>query len=901
MECAEGPGVDQVAFTTCAASPSPVSNWAPGFEPIVGYRLVSPLGRGGFGEVWKCEAPGGLAKAIKCVKSAGGLAKQELDALQGVKEIRHPFVLSLERVEVSGDLLLIVMELADRNLLDVQVECRSMGMPGIPRKELLGLLLEAAEALDWMNFAHGLQHLDVKPHNLFVVSNHLKIADFGLVHSVPEGGSGACHRGTTPLYASPERLRGTLSRHCDQYSLAIVYQQLLTGTVPFWSPNIHQLTMKHLTAEPDVSALPSTDQPSVSRALAKDPEHRFPSCLAFLQALVRSPEGSEGSGIHPLPNQGSVHSRAEPLSPAAVDRTRVINSAPSIGSLGMPSIFEPHGTPPHESLAVSGAATTQTAAAMLTPGTVCAEYRLDQRLHQNPFGEYWLARDSDAVEYRAFCLHGIYRVEDSVVARLQALHENTELPPARILRGPGDRLVVLTDRFDQTLAERFEACTAKGMRGIPREELLHYLRGVAETLDALHERTGLVHLGLNPRNLLIEQDRLWITEYGLGPLVWVPTGQSAAQLNARYAALELFEGGSSPSSDQYSLALIYAEMVSGFHPRPRVGGPGGHRRGASARPIAKVDVDLLPSCDRPIVERALNADPEQRFASCVALIDALEDALGSSRRALPPVIPSIRLLNPRASAPTALPTVEQLTATLAAEANPALPSLLPSPPSQVGGIWEQKYPIRLIPGATALKVRGFSQHWGARLVQEKECHFVFHLEPSPHEIPGLPSVPRKRGIEMHLEFGAPDGPAGGLSEVQLRIRPLPEADPKMAEALHELGPRLMESLRSFLYASQERRSEERWACPHPVRVYPVRSDRSLDRAISAVCRNISRSGVQFLVEKPLEASHVYLHWYRSPRTAAFALLAQVMRVRQIGGADGLEIGAAFSGSGERSL
>src|SRR5437660_11160738 len=94
-------------------------------EPLPGYRLIEPLGTGGFGEVWKCEAPGGLFKAIKFVygqMSAVGppreLVTQELDALQLVKNIRHPFLLSLERVEmVEGDLL-IVMELADQNLSD---------------------------------------------------------------------------------------------------------------------------------------------------------------------------------------------------------------------------------------------------------------------------------------------------------------------------------------------------------------------------------------------------------------------------------------------------------------------------------------------------------------------------------------------------------------------------------------------------------------------------------------------------------------------------------------------------------------------------------------------------------------------------------------------------------------
>src|SRR6059058_586342 len=96
-----------------------------GMTPLPGYTLLQPLGRGGFGEVWKCEAPGGLLKAVKFVH--GGMhvldddapADEELRAIQHVKSIRHPFILTMERVEVVEGELAIVMELADRSLADV--------------------------------------------------------------------------------------------------------------------------------------------------------------------------------------------------------------------------------------------------------------------------------------------------------------------------------------------------------------------------------------------------------------------------------------------------------------------------------------------------------------------------------------------------------------------------------------------------------------------------------------------------------------------------------------------------------------------------------------------------------------------------------------------------------------
>src|SRR5215471_16984646 len=94
-------------------------------QPIPGYRLIEPLGSGGFGEVWKCEAPGGLFKAIKFVHgnldSLDGV-KQEWRALHHIKTIRHPFLLSMDRVEIVGGALAIVMELADKNLQDLLAE-----------------------------------------------------------------------------------------------------------------------------------------------------------------------------------------------------------------------------------------------------------------------------------------------------------------------------------------------------------------------------------------------------------------------------------------------------------------------------------------------------------------------------------------------------------------------------------------------------------------------------------------------------------------------------------------------------------------------------------------------------------------------------------------------------------
>src|SRR5437660_11294004 len=259
-------------------------------EPIPGYKLIERLGGGGFGEVWKSEAPGGLQKAIKFVYGDlqtargedGQRAEQELKAMSRVKSVRHPYILSLERYDIIDGQLLVVMELADRNLFDRFRECRSQGLPGIPREELLRYMEETAEALDLMNIHYQLQHLAIKPHNLFLVYNHIKVADFGLVKAL-EGMAATITGGVTPVYAAPETFDGWVSRFSDQYSLAIVYQELLTGLRPFAGNNVRQLVLQHLQGTPNLSSLPPAARPAIARALAKRPDERHPTCLDMVR------------------------------------------------------------------------------------------------------------------------------------------------------------------------------------------------------------------------------------------------------------------------------------------------------------------------------------------------------------------------------------------------------------------------------------------------------------------------------------------------------------------------------------------------------------------------------------------------------------------------------------------
>ena len=313
-------------------------------EPIPGYKLLDRLGAGGFGEVWKAEAPGGIFKAVKIIhgdlrsKDADLVryAEQELKALKRVKQVRHPYLLALDRYDIVDGRLMIVMELADCNLWDRFRECRDNNLPGIPRDELLEYMAETAEVLDLFNDQFQLQHLDIKPQNLFLLYNHVKVADFGQVKDL-QGLMAQVTGGITPVYAAPETFDGVITRYCDQYSLACVYQELLTGIRPFDGNSMSQLLMQHMNLPPNLNPSPSGDRPALLRALAKKPEDRWPSVTAFVRAIKGTAGGSSERVLSPALR---THSENPAASVEGVAGNASIPTSP------LPSLVLPGDTPP---------------------------------------------------------------------------------------------------------------------------------------------------------------------------------------------------------------------------------------------------------------------------------------------------------------------------------------------------------------------------------------------------------------------------------------------------------------------------------------------------------------------------------------------------------------------------
>jgi len=286
-----------VAFQDTASVPSDTSRSAqshgvladlePGYVPIEDYKLVERLGKGGSGEVWKATDARGFSVAIKFVKLGKPLGEKESASLDVIKDVRHPHLLTISGAPQIGNVLVIKMELADRTLLARFEEAQKEGHDGIPPDELLRYMTEAAEGIDFLNDPGTsgrprIQHRDIKPQNLLLSGNSVKVADFGLAQSLTF--NVAESTGSTPTYAAPEFFDGNTTSRSDQYSLAITYCFLCGGRAPF-EGGVVELMEAHQNRDPDLTMLPPEEHSAVARALSKKSKDRWPTCAAFVEAL----------------------------------------------------------------------------------------------------------------------------------------------------------------------------------------------------------------------------------------------------------------------------------------------------------------------------------------------------------------------------------------------------------------------------------------------------------------------------------------------------------------------------------------------------------------------------------------------------------------------------------------
>ena len=166
----------------------------------------------------------------------------------------------------------------------------------LPIEDALRIAYEVSSALE---FAHRRQivHRDIKPENILLQEGHVFVADFGLARAVDSVNAAQALTQTgsaigTPWYMSPEQAfaEKEIDGRSDEYSLACVLYEMLTGQPPFSGPNAVAIMARHsMAAVPSMqvvrNSIPDAVENLVQRALAKSPAERFQTLAVFAEQV----------------------------------------------------------------------------------------------------------------------------------------------------------------------------------------------------------------------------------------------------------------------------------------------------------------------------------------------------------------------------------------------------------------------------------------------------------------------------------------------------------------------------------------------------------------------------------------------------------------------------------------
>jgi serine/threonine-protein kinase len=317
------------------------------------YQIERELGHGGMGTVFLAEDPMiGRRVALKLIRldDSGSAEQQRLLAQGFLKETRlagvlhHPGVVGVFDAGRQDNLAYIVMEFIDGQTLDAMM--RSEPRPELAR--LLDVCRQAAGVLDYAH-AHGVIHRDIKPTNILVQHDGaVKICDFGIAKVMQSTEFTLTQTGMavgTPEFMSPEQVLGQpLDGRSDQWSLAVVAYELVTGVKPFHADSYTQVMARIMTLDPEPAcqqnpALPKAVDAVFAKALSKKPPDRFPNCYEFVAALegacgvspATAPVAAAPVTAATVVRATAAPTAAAPLPPAADSMTPIHEPARKAG------------------------------------------------------------------------------------------------------------------------------------------------------------------------------------------------------------------------------------------------------------------------------------------------------------------------------------------------------------------------------------------------------------------------------------------------------------------------------------------------------------------------------------------------------------------------------------------
>jgi len=299
-------------------------------EQIGRYQILGELGRGATGVVYRAQDPAiGRIIAIKTIRLSDITDHAERERLrerlfreaQSAGILSHPNIVTIYDIAEENGLAYIFMECVDGPPLE-KVMGHDDAMPG---SAVLSVLRQTATALD---YAHkkGIVHRDIKPANILIhEGNVAKITDFGVAKILSQQMTQSGVMMGTPNYMSPEQVQGhAVDGRADQFSLAVIAYEMLTGEKPFQADQLPALLFRIVREDP---VAPERLNPSIGppieevlrKALAKAANDRYLSCLEFVDALDSACHASPGWHTMPRASAQNMPTMAGPVAhpPAA--------------------------------------------------------------------------------------------------------------------------------------------------------------------------------------------------------------------------------------------------------------------------------------------------------------------------------------------------------------------------------------------------------------------------------------------------------------------------------------------------------------------------------------------------------------------------------------------------------
>lgn len=263
------------------------------------YRIEGELGRGAMGVVFRGIDPAiGRTVAVKTIQlsefyDAAGPSLLEESLLREARSagiLSHLNIAAVYQAGIEEDIVYIAMEFVDGPTL-AQVMAVTKR---IAREKTAEILRQTASALDYAH-QNGVVHRNLKPANIMLQeSGAVKITGFGVAKLSSQSLTKAGMPAGTPAYMPAEQIQGkAVDGRADQYALAVIAYELLTGARPFEADTLTTLLFKIVYEQP---AAPHTLDPEISssleplfrRALSKDPAARFETCSEFVRSFERA-------------------------------------------------------------------------------------------------------------------------------------------------------------------------------------------------------------------------------------------------------------------------------------------------------------------------------------------------------------------------------------------------------------------------------------------------------------------------------------------------------------------------------------------------------------------------------------------------------------------------------------